>query len=34
MMVICNGIVVVEIEHDERRSGLPNAPAVGNKKEE
>tara|TARA_B110000090_G_C13017242_1_gene306558 strand:+ start:124 stop:330 length:207 start_codon:yes stop_codon:yes gene_type:complete len=26
MMVMCNGIVI--IEHDRRRPGLPNAPVV------
>jgi len=28
MMVMCNGIVIVIIEHDGRRPGLPNAPVV------
>jgi len=28
MMVMCNDIVIVIIEHDGRRTGLPNAPVV------
>jgi len=28
MMVMCNDIVIVIIEHGGRRPGLPNAPVV------
>jgi len=27
-MVMCNDVVIVVIEHDERRPGLPNEPVA------